>query len=140
MFYLCSVESKDLLTVFGSPATIGQPIPAKYPNLQTIMLGQKQEPEGDISSYLLFADTVVDEFRQHQSIPERYDFIFRQEWGLRITEEILHRVIETLRKESYPPMADYLDAVVKDDETQKQKYIADCLAVKQKYPKFSFNG
>ena len=39
------------------------------------------------------------------------------------------------RKAEYPPMADYLDAIVKGDETQKQKYINDCLAVKEKYPK-----
>lgn len=35
----------------------------------------------------------------------------------------------------YPPMQDYLDAVVKGDETQKQAYIDACLAVKAKYPK-----
>ena len=39
------------------------------------------------------------------------------------------------RQLEYPPMADYLDAIVKGDETQKQKYIDDCLAVKEKYPK-----
>ena len=39
------------------------------------------------------------------------------------------------RAAEYPPMADYLDAIVKGDEAQKQKYIADCLAVKAKYPK-----
>ncbi len=39
------------------------------------------------------------------------------------------------RQSEYPPMADYLDAIVKGDETQKQKYIDDCLAVKEKYPK-----
>lgn len=35
----------------------------------------------------------------------------------------------------YPPMADYLDAIVKGDEAQKQAYIDACLAVKAKYPK-----
>ena len=39
------------------------------------------------------------------------------------------------RKLEYPPMEDYLDAIVKGDEAQKQKYINDCLAVKAKYPK-----
>ena len=39
------------------------------------------------------------------------------------------------RQAEYPPMADYLDAIVKDDDTQKQKYINDCKAVKEKYPK-----
>ncbi len=39
------------------------------------------------------------------------------------------------RKESYPPATDYLDGVVKGDQAQIDKYIADCLAVKDKYPK-----
>ena len=39
------------------------------------------------------------------------------------------------RKEEYPPMADYLDGIVKGDDAQVQKYIDDCLAVKAKYPK-----
>lgn len=40
-----------------------------------------------------------------------------------------------LRIEEYPPMSDYLDGVVKGDQAQIDKYIADCLAVKAKYPK-----
>lgn len=40
-----------------------------------------------------------------------------------------------LRAAEYPPMADYLDAVVKGDQAQIDKYIADCLAVKAMYPK-----
>lgn len=39
------------------------------------------------------------------------------------------------RAVEYPPMTDYLDGVVKGDQAQIDKYIADCLAVKAKYPK-----
>ena len=39
------------------------------------------------------------------------------------------------RVEEYPPITDYLDGVVKGDQAQMDKYIADCLAVKLKYPK-----
>lgn len=39
------------------------------------------------------------------------------------------------RAAEYPPMTDYLDAIVKGDSAQAEKYIADCLAVKAKYPK-----
>lgn len=35
----------------------------------------------------------------------------------------------------YPPVTDYLDAVVKGDLEQQQAYIDACLAVKAKYPK-----
>jgi len=39
------------------------------------------------------------------------------------------------RAAEYPPMTDYLDGVVKGNQAQIDKYIADCLAVKAKYPK-----
>ena len=40
-----------------------------------------------------------------------------------------------MRMLEYPPMADYLDGVVKGDQVQIDAYIATCLAVKAKYPK-----
>jgi len=39
------------------------------------------------------------------------------------------------RQAEYPPMTDYLDGVAKGDQAQINKYIADCQAVKAKYPK-----
>ena len=39
------------------------------------------------------------------------------------------------RAAEYPPYTDYLDGVVKADQAQIDKYIADCQAVKAKYPK-----
>jgi hypothetical protein len=39
------------------------------------------------------------------------------------------------RAAEYPPMADYLDGVVKGDQAQIDAYVAACLAVKAKYPK-----
>jgi hypothetical protein len=39
------------------------------------------------------------------------------------------------RAAEYPPMSDYLDAVVKGDQAQIDVYVAACLAVKAKYPK-----
>ena len=39
------------------------------------------------------------------------------------------------RTAEYPPITDYIDGVVKNDQAQIDKYIADCLAVKAKYPK-----
>ena len=135
MFYLCTVESKDIATVFGGPGETPETRnPPKYSDLQTIIIGQKP----DCSSYLLLSDKVVEEFEQQSSVPEGYDFIFRQEWGLTITEDILHRVISTLRAEAYPPMADYLDAKVKGDAAAEKAYLDACLAVKEKYPKFSW--
>jgi hypothetical protein len=39
------------------------------------------------------------------------------------------------RAAEYPPITVYIDGVVKGDQAQIDKYIADCLAVKAKYPK-----
>jgi len=39
------------------------------------------------------------------------------------------------RQAEYPPMTDYLDGIAKGDQAQISKYIADCQAVKTKYPK-----
>ena len=39
------------------------------------------------------------------------------------------------RVAEYPPMADYIDGIVKGDAAQVDAYVAACLAVKAKYPK-----
>ena len=39
------------------------------------------------------------------------------------------------RQAEYPPFTDYLDGIAKGDQEQINKYIADCQAVKAKYPK-----
>jgi hypothetical protein len=39
------------------------------------------------------------------------------------------------RQLEYPPITDYIDGIVKNDQTQVQTYIDACLAVKAKYPK-----
>ena len=40
-----------------------------------------------------------------------------------------------LRRAAYPPLADLIDGLVKDDAAQIQAYKDACLAVKAKYPK-----
>ena len=39
------------------------------------------------------------------------------------------------RQAEYPPFTDYLDGIAKGDQAQIDKYIANCQAVKAKYPK-----
>lgn len=39
------------------------------------------------------------------------------------------------RAKEYPDFKEYLDGIVKGDQAQIDKYIADCLAIKAKYPK-----
>ena len=44
-----------------------------------------------------------------------------------------HAYVEK-RQAEYPSFIDYLDGIVKGDQAQIDKYIADCQAVKAKYP------
>ena len=67
-----------------------------------------------------------------------FDFTYCQQWGLTINEEVVVRTISDLRKNAYPPMANYLDAIVKNDNEALQTYLAACLAVKEKYTKLEF--
>ena len=39
------------------------------------------------------------------------------------------------RKKEYPDIYNYIDGIVKSDQAQIDKYIADCQAVKDKYSK-----
>ena len=68
--------------------------------------------------------------------PELVDGVWKQVWTVSAAtaEEHLSRVLNA-RANEYPPMSDYLDGIVKQDQAQIDKYIADCLAVKAKYPK-----
>ena len=58
-----------------------------------------------------------------------------EEW---VTIQEANKPIPTyseLRAKEYPPITDYIDGVVKGDQSQVEKYINDCLVVKTKYPK-----
>jgi hypothetical protein len=134
MFSLCTVTSTDLQTMYGTPDMPGQSVSPRTVDFDLIMIGQAP----DASSYLVLSPSDHELLVKQTSVPTGYDFIFRQSWGLTINEDIIHRVIQTLRAEAYPPMADYLDAKVKGDITQEQTYLRACAAVKVKYPKFSF--
>ena len=53
----------------------------------------------------------------------------------RLQSEYAAKEYQRLRAQAYPDYRDYLDGIVKSDQAQVQKYIADCLAVKARYPK-----
>lgn len=54
---------------------------------------------------------------------------------LRLQVEHVANEYQRKRAAEYPPIADYLDGVVKGDQAQVQAYIDACLTVKAKYPK-----
>jgi hypothetical protein len=53
----------------------------------------------------------------------------------RLEADYVAKEYQRKRQSEYPPITDYLDGIVKGDQAQIDKYIADCLAVKTKYPK-----
>jgi hypothetical protein len=88
----------------------------------------------DCSSFLVLSKTNYEAFEPFTGY-DRYDFTYCQQWGLTINEEVVVRTISDLRKNAYPPMANYLDAIVKNDNEALQVYLDACLAVKDKYTK-----
>jgi signal transduction protein with GAF and PtsI domain len=76
--------------------------------------------------------------------------VFISEWNLDIPKPTMAQLngleaqaneverlnlVKANRANEYPDFKEYLDGIVKGDNTQIQKYINDCLAVKAKYPK-----
>jgi hypothetical protein len=52
-----------------------------------------------------------------------------------VEAEIAKNAYKDQRASEYPDFKEYLDGIVKGDQAQIDKYIADCQAVKLKYPK-----
>ena len=67
---------------------------------------------------------------KYQTCMERYNEMHRIR-----QEEYDNAPYFTKRIREYPNYKEYLDGVVKNDQDQIDKYIADCKAVKDKYPK-----
>jgi len=53
----------------------------------------------------------------------------------RLQSEYDAKEYQRLRAAEYPDFREYLDGIVKQDQNQIDKYISDCLEVKNKYPK-----
>lgn len=71
---------------------------------------------------------------QTWAIVEKYN---AEEKAAKIAEKAAESLIlyKFQRAAEYPPIEDYIDGIVKGDQTQVQAYIDACLAVKAKYPK-----
>ena len=122
------------MKLYTLPATnfeslFGSPIERKQVN-DVVIVAQTQ----DCSSFLVLSKTnytALEPFTSYNG----FDFTYCQQWGLTINEEVVVRTISDLRKNAYPPMANYLDAIVKNDNEALQTYLDACLAVKEKYTK-----
>lgn len=120
---LYSLQASNWQALFG---TRDEPMPKD----DVTIIAQKP----DCSAWLVLSNTAYPELEPFTSY-EGYDFTYCQQWGLTINDDVVVRTISDLRKNAYPPMADYNDAVVKNDQAAIQAYVDACLAVKAKYPK-----
>lgn len=121
-----------ILPATNFESLFGSPIERKQVN-DVVIVAQTQ----DCSSFLVLSKTnytALEPFTSYNG----FDFTYCQQWGLTINEEVVVRTISDLRKNAYPPMANYLDAIVKNDNEALQTYLDACLAVKEKYTKLEF--
>jgi hypothetical protein len=97
----------------------------------------------------LYANKEVD-FRTEVRLQDDGNGAYIKEWNLDIAQPTIAQLnalesqaneverlnqVKSNRSKEYPDFKDYLDGIVKGDQAQIDKYIADCLAVKAKYPK-----
>ncbi len=84
----------------------------------------------DHQSGMSTRDGVITEFPN--GIPSQAD---QDTWTKEYEAHIASTQYQRDRQPEYPPMENYLDGIVKKDKKQVDQYIADCLAVKARYPK-----
>jgi len=97
----------------------------------------------------LYANRQVN-FRTEVKLQDDGNGAYIKEWNLDIAKPTISQLnaletqaneverlnlVKANRAKEYPDFKDYLDGIVKGDQAQIDKYIADCLAVKAKYPK-----
>jgi hypothetical protein len=97
----------------------------------------------------LYANREID-FGNEVRLQDDGNGVYIKQWNLDIAQPTLAQLnaleaqaneverfnqIKSNRAKEYPDFKDYLDGIVKGDQAQIDKYIADCLAVKAKYPK-----
>jgi hypothetical protein len=97
----------------------------------------------------LYLNKKID-FRTEVKLQDDGNGAYIKEWNLDIAEPTIAQLnalesqaneferlnlVKANRANEYPDFKEYLDGIVKGDQAQIDKYIADCLAVKAKYPK-----
>lgn len=95
-----------------------------------------------IPKHLIVGNTLVDvDALPADYAPGRYDFndgfVLSADAvaANAAAQAIANTEYQRQRAAEYPPMADYIDGIVKGDTAQVKAYIDACLAVKAKYPK-----
>jgi len=102
-----------------------------------------------VTKIKLYANKEVD-FLTEVKLQDDGNGVYIKQWNLDIVQPTIAQLnalesqaneverinqIKANRANEYPDFKEYLDGIVKGDQAQIDKYIADCLAVKAKYPK-----
>lgn len=93
--------------------------------LESLCPGAEWIQEGDTYEGLIWKDLTIPKPSQ-QEIEEELE---------RLSLERTRSSYQRKRAPEYPPIADFLDAWVKQDEQALEAYRQQCLSVKNKYPK-----
>jgi len=99
------------------------------------VISKKSEPELITDNCVEYI--VQDNFDLTKEMDDGFGGVKATE-GFLTVEEFLARYnsdYQSQRAGAYPPVEDYLDAIVKNDTAAIEKYKADCLAVKAAFPK-----
>lgn len=86
-----------------------------------------KDPENEDNAILAYDEVVLDS--------QLFEQAFSNQNVLEIKKAADLKNIQGQRKNEYPPMADFLDAWVKQDQEALELYRQKCLDVKIKYPK-----
>lgn len=92
----------------------------------------------DASSFIVFSKTEYPELQllNSENFPGNHYICYpNYREDIILTYDLCDYVWEQMRKNNYPSMEIYLDAIVKNDELQLQYYKESCNMVKEKYPK-----
>ena len=93
--------------------------------LESLCPGAEWVQEGDAYEGLIWKDLNIAKPSKQQIEAELE----------RLMVEKTRTLYQRKRAEEYPPMADFLDAWVKQDQQALESYRQQCLDVKTKYPK-----
>jgi hypothetical protein len=126
-----SIETKQVFYLFDDSAVLNLGDRLEAPGLMAIDINDKTHEIVDAPQPELFVSGGVLTFDTDWAVlwPQAYD-----DAKIVAGQQAVQRV-RSQRAAEYPPIADYIDGIVKGDQAQMQAYIDACLAVKAKYPK-----
>ena len=97
---LYKIEASNCETFFGTPEE----------RIKRDVISIAQTPSCD--AFLYLSNETYDELELLDSVPTGFDFIYCQEWGLTVDDDVVDRVIIDLRKKDYPTWQDQFTLIV----------------------------